>query len=107
MAQSTNWEKADVLKQVEQSGTAEPGLQVFLDADVPRSEMDALAREIVEAAGGAGAPGASIGPISRIAKSFAVHGDVSVLRRIAEDSRVRAILPTAVDDVLPEPRRGS
>ncbi|MGO7301396.1 hypothetical protein ACC718_32840 [Rhizobium ruizarguesonis] len=105
MVQATNWEKADVLKQVERSGTAEPGLQVFLDADVPQSEMDAMAREIVDAAGGG--PAASIGPISRIAKSFAVHGDVSLLRRIAEDSRVRAILPTAVDDVLPEPRRGS
>lgn len=105
MAQSTNWEKADVLKQVEESGAADPGLQVFLGAEVPQAEMDAIAREIVEAAGGARAT--SIGPISRVAKSFAVHGDVSMLRRIAEDSRVRAILPTAVSDILPEPRRGS
>ncbi|UVC12308.1 hypothetical protein IHQ71_29215 (plasmid) [Rhizobium sp. TH2] len=102
MGQSPNWEKADVMKHLEQSGSAEPGLQVFLSEDVPNSEVETLAHEIVKTAGGA-----SIGPVSRIAKSFAVHGDVSMLRKIAGDSRVKSILPTAVDDILPKPRHDS
>lgn len=105
MGQPSGWDKADVLRQLEQSGSAEPGLQVFLKEDVPHSDLETLAKEIVTTAGGAAT--ASIGPVSRIAKSFAVHGEMSLLRRIADDSRVKSILPTAVDDILPAPQNKS
>ncbi len=98
---SPEWTKQAVLETLASSDVAEPGLQAFLDRDLPKSEVEAVARAIVAEAGGEAA--ARIGPVSALGKSFAVYGDRAVLRRIAEDPRVKSVLPTAVDDILPKP----
>jgi hypothetical protein len=104
MAKAVSWEKADVLDRLERSGSARPGLQVFLNKDVPEAEVPAVVEEIIRSAADTAA--VSLGEVSPKANSFAVHGEVSALRRIADDPRVRAVTPTQYADILPPPHRG-
>lgn len=101
---TSNWSKAAVLEQLGRVMEADRGLQVFLDRAVPGPEVEALARDIVARASERGE--ASMGPVSRLAKSFAVKGDMKALRAVSEDPRVHSVLPTSASDILPKPIPG-
>jgi hypothetical protein len=107
-APSENWKTEAVIDQLRTQAreSGEAAAQIFLQGPDAGGDLAEVARKLVGAASGT-AKGkshkASIGRVSKLAKSFSLTADPEVFARLAKEPSVKAILPSQIDDVYPKP----
>ena len=92
---------------VEQGASGEPvGAQVFFDDEIDPAALESVAQAAVkEAEESLGRPGSvEVRRVRGLAKSASVSGDPEVIAAIQGSAKVKAVLPNAVSDILPQPR---
>jgi hypothetical protein len=107
---SPEWASEAVVKRLQESTS--PGqpssVQIFLNDDVPASELAAKAKEIIDDTSARLnlSPGAAkIGKFHNLARSFSVTSDEPKLfDAISKRGDVKTILESVQRDILPKPR---
>lgn len=106
MSDPSNWDKKTVVRHMTE-GVGTTGLvsaMVFLNKG--SGPVEQMARDLVAAAAqatGADEARQSLSRIRQVSRAFAVKVEPKVLEEIARSDVVKNILPSQVDDVLPQP----
>jgi hypothetical protein len=104
------WSGSDLRQALERaaSSNGQVSANVFFGEDVPAEDLtQAVERACAEAAAKTGGAKPTVGKVRSLAKSVSVTGDPETIAALAEVKDVKAVLPSAIEDIYPKPVRRS
>ncbi|PZQ60319.1 MAG: hypothetical protein DI570_14105 [Phenylobacterium zucineum] len=101
----TDLSKAAVLGRLQAETPPGKTVSANLFLDVPEDEMEAAASRLLECAIADSPEDAAptLGKVHKLARSISLRATPDVLAKLAGTDIVREILPSEVDDILPQP----